>query len=264
MSKDTEHPALYTGEFCGCVEWVREPALDLVVVADLVENFDRVVGLRVLDARDVELAVRDLFHLLFDLRQIVGRDGRRAVDVVIESVFDHRTDRNSRTRIELFHRVGEEVRHQGGRDGLPAHRLAFFVQLDQAVPGIEVLGGQGKGAAFVGDAVMGYTKAIADIALLKQLGVDSYRFSMEWARIEPKQGTIDETALQHYSDLLDALKAAVRAVNPRLAEFEASCFDGKYITGDITADYLSQLAVHRDELRGVDEADLLEEEKAEG
>jgi beta-glucosidase len=69
-------------------------------------------------------------------------------------------------------------------------------------------GGQGKGAAFVGDAVMGYTKAIDDIALLKQLGVDSYRFSMEWARIEPKQGMIDETALQHYSDLLDALKAA--------------------------------------------------------
>jgi beta-glucosidase len=69
-------------------------------------------------------------------------------------------------------------------------------------------GGQGKGAAFVGDAVMGYTKAIDDVALLKQLGVDSYRFSMEWARIEPKQGMIDETALQHYSDLLDALKAA--------------------------------------------------------
>jgi amidophosphoribosyltransferase len=66
-----------------------------------------------------------------------------------------------------------------------------------------------------------------------------------------------------YQDL-DALKAAVRAVNPRLAEFEASCFDGKYITGDITADYLSQLAVHRDESRGVDDADLQEEEKAEG
>ncbi len=61
---------------------------------------------------------------------------------------------------------------------------------------------------FVADAVKGYTNAIPDIALLKQLGVDSYRFSMEWARIEPKQGMIDETALQHYSDLLDALKAA--------------------------------------------------------
>ena len=41
---------------------------------------------------------------------------------------------------------------------------------------------------------------------------------------------------------LEALKTAVRAANPRLTEFEASCFDGKYITGDVTADYLSQLA----------------------
>ena len=44
-----------------------------------------------------------------------------------------------------------------------------------------------------------------------------------------------------YQDL-DALKTAVRAANPALTEFEASCFDGKYITGDVTADYLSQLA----------------------
>ena len=49
---------------------------------------------------------------------------------------------------------------------------------------------------------------------------------------------------------LDALKAAVRAANPALTQFEASCFDGKYITGDVTADYLSQLAQERDVLRG--------------
>jgi amidophosphoribosyltransferase len=66
-----------------------------------------------------------------------------------------------------------------------------------------------------------------------------------------------------YQDL-DALKKAVRAANPALQNFEASCFDGKYITGDITADYLSQLAVERDESRGQAEADLLEEEKEPG
>jgi amidophosphoribosyltransferase len=49
---------------------------------------------------------------------------------------------------------------------------------------------------------------------------------------------------------LDALKAAVRAANPALKEFEASCFDGKYITGDVTADYLSQLAQDRNADRG--------------
>jgi beta-glucosidase/6-phospho-beta-glucosidase/beta-galactosidase len=69
-------------------------------------------------------------------------------------------------------------------------------------------GGLGNGAAFVDDAVMGYTEAIPDVALLQQLGVDSYRFSMEWARIEPTKGQIDESALQHYSDVLDALVAA--------------------------------------------------------
>jgi amidophosphoribosyltransferase len=52
-----------------------------------------------------------------------------------------------------------------------------------------------------------------------------------------------------YQDLA-ALKAAVRTGNPLLAEFEASCFDGRYITGDVTADYLSQLATLRDVERG--------------
>ena len=54
---------------------------------------------------------------------------------------------------------------------------------------------------------------------------------------------------------LDALKAAVRQGNPKLSEFEASCFDGKYITGDVTADYLSQLARVRDVARGEMDAD---------
>ena len=53
---------------------------------------------------------------------------------------------------------------------------------------------------------------------------------------------------------LDALKDAVRAAGTRIASFEASCFDGKYITGDVTADYLSQLAESRDAARGEDDA----------
>lgn len=69
-------------------------------------------------------------------------------------------------------------------------------------------GGLGKGAAFVDNAVDGYTLALSDIKLLSGMHVDSYRFSMEWARIEPQKGMIDEAALQHYSDVLDALKAA--------------------------------------------------------
>lgn len=68
-------------------------------------------------------------------------------------------------------------------------------------------GGLGVGS-FVGDAAKGYSKAIEDVALLQTLGVDSYRFSIEWARVEPKRDQIDEAALAHYSELIDALIAA--------------------------------------------------------
>jgi len=68
-------------------------------------------------------------------------------------------------------------------------------------------GGMGQ-AHFVGDAAMGYTKAIEDVALLKAMHLDSYRFSMEWARIEPQKDMIDEDAIAHYSQLIDALVAA--------------------------------------------------------
>jgi len=58
-----------------------------------------------------------------------------------------------------------------------------------------------------------------------------------------------------YQDLA-ALKSAVRAANPKIKEFEASCFDGYYVTGDVTADYLSHLAEERPEARGDADSDL--------
>ena len=60
---------------------------------------------------------------------------------------------------------------------------------------------------FIGDAAKGYSLAIQDIDLLVAMGVDSYRFSVEWARVEPQKDVIDEAALQHYSDFIDALIA---------------------------------------------------------
>jgi amidophosphoribosyltransferase len=51
-----------------------------------------------------------------------------------------------------------------------------------------------------------------------------------------------------YQDL-DALKAAVRAVNPKLTQFETSCFDGVYITGDVTSEYLASVERQRDAAR---------------
>src|ERR1041385_7752087 len=51
------------------------------------------------------------------------------------------------------------------------------------------MGGLGKDT-FVGDAVRGYTMDLDDVALVGQMGLDSYRFSIEWARIEPQKDVI--------------------------------------------------------------------------
>jgi beta-glucosidase len=67
-------------------------------------------------------------------------------------------------------------------------------------------GGLGRGT-FVGDAVRGYTGNLADLALVAELGLDSYRFSIEWARIEPVRNQIDETAIAHYRAQLEAMRA---------------------------------------------------------
>ncbi|MEQ1556073.1 MAG: amidophosphoribosyltransferase, partial [Gallionella sp.] len=47
-----------------------------------------------------------------------------------------------------------------------------------------------------------------------------------------------------YQDLAD-LKASVRKCNPTIQEFDASCFDGRYITGDITPEFLQAMEVRR-------------------
>ncbi len=47
-----------------------------------------------------------------------------------------------------------------------------------------------------------------DILLMQELGVKAYRFSVEWSKIEPREGEFDEAALQHYREVCDALLAA--------------------------------------------------------
>jgi len=49
-----------------------------------------------------------------------------------------------------------------------------------------------------------------------------------------------------YQDV-DAVQRAVTDLNPALTRFEASCFDGQYITGDITPEYLARLEESRSE-----------------
>ena len=47
-----------------------------------------------------------------------------------------------------------------------------------------------------------------------------------------------------YQDI-DAMKRSVADLGPHLKHFEASCFDGVYITGDISPEYLDALEAAR-------------------
>lgn len=44
-----------------------------------------------------------------------------------------------------------------------------------------------------------------DIQLIKELGANSFRFSIEWSKVQPREDQFDETALQHYNDVCDEL-----------------------------------------------------------
>ncbi|HVT34240.1 MAG TPA: family 1 glycosylhydrolase [Nevskiaceae bacterium] len=47
-----------------------------------------------------------------------------------------------------------------------------------------------------------------DIALAKQLGINTYRMGIDWARVEPQKGKIDEAELAFYDDVILAMKQA--------------------------------------------------------
>src|SRR2546421_7736208 len=49
-----------------------------------------------------------------------------------------------------------------------------------------------------GDACDQFHRYPEDIALLADLGFDTYRFSLEWSRIEPERGEWSLAALDHY------------------------------------------------------------------
>jgi beta-glucosidase len=55
-----------------------------------------------------------------------------------------------------------------------------------------------------GDACDHYHRYEEDIALLAKLGFNAYRFSIEWARIEPEEGEFSRAELEHYRRMLAA------------------------------------------------------------
>lgn len=57
-----------------------------------------------------------------------------------------------------------------------------------------------------GDAVDSYHRYPEDMQLLADAGLGAYRFSIEWARIEPSQGEFSLAELAHYRRMIDAAR----------------------------------------------------------
>ena len=58
-----------------------------------------------------------------------------------------------------------------------------------------------------GEAVDHYHRYAEDIRLMADAGLNAYRFSIEWARIEPEEGKFDEGEVEHYRKVILCCKA---------------------------------------------------------
>lgn len=57
-----------------------------------------------------------------------------------------------------------------------------------------------------GDANNSFLLWPADLDLVKNMGLNCYRFSLEWARIEPEQGRFSNAMLDHYKAMIDGCR----------------------------------------------------------
>ena len=58
-----------------------------------------------------------------------------------------------------------------------------------------------------GDACDSYHRYAQDFAIARALGLNCYRFGIEWARIEPEPGRFSQAELDHYARVLDSCRA---------------------------------------------------------
>ncbi|WP_060882996.1 glycoside hydrolase family 1 protein [Streptomyces caniscabiei] len=69
------------------------------------------------------------------------------------------------------------------------------------------------GVQLSGDALDSYHRFEEDMTLLAEAGLQSYRFSLEWSRIEPSPGEFSRAELAHYRRMIDtALRLGITPV----------------------------------------------------
>ena len=44
------------------------------------------------------------------------------------------------------------------------------------------------------------------MAVARDVGSNAFRFSLEWSKIEPKRGSIDQSAIQRYQQIIRCIR----------------------------------------------------------
>lgn len=65
-----------------------------------------------------------------------------------------------------------------------------------------------------GKGVEHYTRYREDFDIMQELGLNSFRFGIEWSRVQPTEDNWDEAAIQHYHEYIDELNH--RGIEPVL------------------------------------------------
>ncbi len=72
----------------------------------------------------------------------------------------------------------------------------------------ELEAGRVKDGEKSGIAADHWNRVAEDVSLMQAIGANAYRFSIEWSRVEPREGDWDEAAWSHYQDEVTQLRAA--------------------------------------------------------
>ncbi|NUO43818.1 MAG: glycoside hydrolase family 1 protein, partial [Streptomyces sp.] len=94
-----------------------------------------------------------------------------------------------------------------------------------------------------GPACRGYQHWAADLDLAAGLGLNAFRFSVEWARVEPERGVVDPDALDHYERRVDGCLERGLAPLVTFNHFTAPHWfaaDGSWTAADAPARFAEQ------------------------
>ena len=95
-----------------------------------------------------------------------------------------------------------------------------------------------------GDAADQYHTYKEDIKLMHEAGLNAYRFSFEWARIEPEKGVFDEEEMDHYLDVIHTCREY--GIEPVVTLLHFACPKWLITEGgweaDTTPDYFAEYA----------------------